>query len=179
MTNHGAQFDEFGRQAYNPHGPLSDEGYNNRLPRNSHGRRFDSGFGDRGEASDAPFERALQKLPPPLHRSTNCGCPGCGHRHSLEDALRSGRTTGKTAEDVMKQVREADEVAFGSGADDLHQALVENIQKTYSDRLPSGATVAKTRRTERAGAPDVLKSTSGSEMALAELKRRARALYGS
>jgi hypothetical protein len=140
---HGARFDEFSRSPVNPHGALSDDGYDS-YPRDSHGPQFDRDFGDRGDAGDA-FERALRKVPAAI-RSMDAGCPGCGHRHSLEDALRAGRATGKSSDrdvDVMKQVREADEAALGSGADDLHQTLVASIEKTYGIRSRP-ATVAKT-----------------------------------
>jgi hypothetical protein len=124
---HGAKFDEFNRRPVNPHGPQSDEGY--------------------GRKADDEFERTLAAVPSRV-RNFPAGCPSCGHHHTVVDALRAGRATGKRdsdAIDVRKSVREADDVFLRDGAgrpDGLHAALVAGIEKTYG--IPGAATVAKT-----------------------------------
>jgi hypothetical protein len=134
---HGAQFDRFPQQARNPHGPQSDENYG-RKGRNPHGPQSDDSYGN----GDDRFERELKAVPASV-RNMAAGCPGCGHQHTLEAAVRAGRrpTASKSSHsniDVRKSVRDSDEAAIRSGVgepDELHQALAASVRKTYGRRL--------------------------------------------
>jgi hypothetical protein len=127
---HGPRFDDGFRPAEHPkrHGAKFDEF--SRSPQHNHGGNlFDSNFeGDKGSS----FEQALQRVPSHV-RALDCGCPSCGHRHPLEDALRAGHKPGGTTKtaDPMVDVHKQDEHDLGQGSDDLHAALVASIKKTY------------------------------------------------
>lgn len=135
-AGHGAQFDNFGAQATHPHGGAAyDEAFNRMPDGGGHGPQADERYrGNDGET--VGVSKSVLKL--------SAGCPACGHRHSVRDALRATNkeATHKTRDagtDVRKAVRESDDEAMfrtGTGEpDELREALKAALKGTYGPML--------------------------------------------